>query len=120
MAFESELQQSVQGSLLLSDSQRQRAAHGLETWVRSRATVPDTDERLWGLLHLIPTFVGQLKLRLDSHGLAVEPVAGRLAAVPLLLSRGASWLRGGEWESIVMACACNHARPENGAVVRKT
>lgn len=101
---ESEVGEALQEAMRINTAQRQKITSELKIWVRSHAVVPDTDERLWGLLRLVPLLVDQIQLRIDAHGLTIIPVGGRLAAVTLLLSRGASWLRGGDWGSVVLAC----------------
>ena len=100
----SETGDALRDSLQLSDAQRREVVGDLQDFVRARSKVPDTDERLWGLLRLIPLLSKQITLHLDDRGLTVAPVEGRLSAVALLMSRGSSWLVGGEWESVVLAC----------------
>lgn len=101
---ESEVGEALRETMRISAEQRQKIVSDLREWARLRSKVPDTDERLWGLLRAIPLLVGQLELHIDARGVSVAPVNGRLVSVALFLSRGASWLRGGDWESVVLAC----------------
>lgn len=100
-----ELDEALRETLRLSVQQRRQIVQKLQAWVRARSIVPDTDERLWALLRVLPVLAGKLELSWKQGNLTVELVAGEeLRPVFLLMSRGASWFQGGEWEQVVLTC----------------
>lgn len=97
-----ELDDALASALEPSGPDRERVAAALKTWAIARSNLSVGTPHVKGMLRGIDALAEKFILSFDERG-SLRVVVTASGTASILLERGASWLKGGDWQSVVLA-----------------
>ncbi len=101
MEMDDELSAAFAGSLEPERGERLNCEAALKAWANGRSNLPVESPQMKNLYTSIELLCQNMVFRLGPNGVEVVDLSG--PGHSLILSRGALWFKGGDWQSVVLA-----------------